>query len=40
MVDSPQSSGMGEAFVRSLKHDYVRVTPRPCAQIVIEQLPG
>ena len=39
-VSSPQSNGMAEAFVRTLKRDYVRVNPRPDAQTVIEQLPG
>jgi putative transposase len=39
-VSSPQSNGMAEAFVRTLKRDYVRVSPRPDAQTVIEQLPG
>ena len=31
---------MAEAFVRTLKRDYVRVSPRPNAQTVIDQLPG
>lgn len=26
-VSSPQSNGMAEAFVRTLKRDYVRVSP-------------
>ena len=39
-VSSPQSNGMAEAFVRTLKRDYVRVNPKPDAQTVIEQLPG
>lgn len=39
-VSSPQSNGMAEAFVRTLKRDYVRVNPRPDARTVIEQLPG
>lgn len=39
-VNSPQSNGMAEAFVRTLKRDYVRVNPRPDARTVIEQLPG
>jgi putative transposase len=39
-VSSPQSNGMAEAFVRTLKRDYVRVNPRPDAQSVIDQLPG
>ncbi len=38
-VSSPQSNGMAEAFVRTLKRDYVRVNPRPDAKTVIEQLP-
>ena len=39
-VESPQSNGMAEAFVRTLKRDYVRVNPRPDARTVIDQLPG
>ncbi len=39
-VSSPQSNGMAEAFVRTLKRDYVHVNPRPDAQTVIEQLPS
>jgi putative transposase len=39
-VSSPQSNGMAEAFVRTLKRDYVRVNPKPDAQSVIDQLPG
>ena len=39
-VSSPQSNGMAEAFVRTLKRDYLRVNPRPDARTVIEQLPG
>ena len=39
-VSSPQSSGMAEAFVRTLKRDYVRVNSRPIARTVIEQLTG
>ena len=39
-VSSPQSNGMVEACVRTLKRDYVRVSPRPNAQAVIAQLPG
>lgn len=38
-VSSPQSNGMAEAFVRTLKRDYVRVNPTPDARTVIEQLP-
>jgi putative transposase len=39
-VSSPQSNGMAEAFVRTLKRDYVRVNPTPDARTVIEQLPA
>ncbi len=39
-ISSPQSNGMAEAFVRTLKRDYVRVSPRPDARTVIEQLSG
>lgn len=39
-ITSPQSNGMAEAFVRTLKRDYVRVSPRPDARTVIAQLPG
>lgn len=39
-IESPQSNGMAEAFVRTLKRDYVRVSPKPDARSVIEQLPG
>jgi putative transposase len=39
-VESPQSNGMAEAFVRTLKRDYARVSPRPNAQTVIDQLPS
>ena len=38
-ITSPQSNGMAEAFVRTLKRDYARVSLRPNAQTVIEQLP-
>jgi putative transposase len=30
---------MAEAFVRTIKRDYVRVSPRPNAQTVMKQLP-
>ncbi|MCA3638320.1 MAG: transposase, partial [Methylobacterium sp.] len=32
-------NGMAEAFVRTFKRDYVRVSPRPDARTVIAQLP-
>ena len=38
-VESPQSNGMAEAFVRTLKRDYVRVSAKPDARTVIDQLP-
>ena len=39
-VRSPQSNGMAEAFVRTIKRDYVRLSPRPDARTVIAQLPA
>ena len=38
-VASPQSNGMAEAFVRTIKRDYAHVNPAPDAQTVIESLP-
>jgi putative transposase len=38
-VTSPQSNGMAEAFVRTIKRDYARVNPLPDAHTVIESLP-
>lgn len=34
-VKSPQSNGMSEAFVKTLKRDYVRVKPLPNAETVL-----
>jgi transposase InsO family protein len=34
-LESPQSNGMAEAFVRTIKRDYVRVSPRPDAETVM-----
>lgn len=34
-VRSPQSNGISEAFVKTLKRDYVQVTPLPDAQTVL-----
>lgn len=34
-VQSPQSNGISEAFVKTLKRDYVQVTPLPDAQTVL-----
>ena len=39
-LESPQSNGMAEAFVRTIKRDYVRVSPRPDAKTVMRQLPA
>ena len=38
-VQSPQSNGMAEAFVRTFKRDYVAVNPTPDAKTVMAQLP-
>ena len=38
-VESPQSNGMAEAFVRTIKRDYARVSPLPDAETVMQQLP-
>jgi putative transposase len=38
-ITSPQSNGMAEAFVRTIKRDYARVSPMPDAQTVIASLP-
>ena len=37
-VRSPQSNGMAEAFVRTIKRDYARTSPLPDARSVIELL--
>jgi len=39
-LESPQSNGMAEAFVRTLKRDYVRLSPVPDGESVLRQLPG
>ena len=39
-VRSPESNGVCEAFVKTLKRDYVRVNPCPDALSVLRQLPG
>ncbi len=39
-VESPQSNGMAEAFVKTFKRDYAQVRPRPDAATVVEQLDG
>jgi putative transposase len=38
-IESPQSNGMAEAFVRTIKRDYARVSPCPDAQTVMRQPP-
>jgi putative transposase len=37
-IESPQSNGMAEAFVKTFKRDYAQVQQRPDAATVIEQL--
>jgi transposase InsO family protein len=39
-VRSPQSNGISEAFVNTLKRDYVRVTPIPNAKIAMQAIAG
>ena len=39
-VESPQSNGMAEAFVRTIKRDYARVSSLPDAETVIRLLPA
>lgn len=39
-VRSPQSNGMAEAFVRTIKRGYALVSSRPDARSVIAQLPA
>jgi len=39
-IESPQSNGMAEAFVRTMKRDYVRVADKPNARAVLNQLPS
>lgn len=38
-IESPQSNGMAEAFVRTIKRDYVRVSRLPDARTVMLLLP-
>ena len=37
-IESPQSNGMAEAFVKTFKRDYAQVRPRPDAATVMQQL--
>jgi putative transposase len=39
-IESPQSNGMAEAFVKTFKRDYAQVSPRPDAAGVLRQLGG
>lgn len=39
-VRSPQSNGMAEAFVKTIKRDYVAVNGAPDAITVLRNLPG
>ena len=39
-VKSPQSNGMAEAFVNTLKRDYVSVSPLPDAETALRLIPG
>ncbi|MBB1499797.1 IS3 family transposase [Paracoccus sp. MC1862] len=39
-IQSPQSNGISEAFVKTLKRDYVQVTPLPDAQTVLGLIGG
>ena len=39
-LESPQSNGMAEAFVRTIKRDYVRVFAAPDAETVMRLLPS
>lgn len=39
-VQSPQSNGISETFVKTLKRDYVQVTPLPDAQTVLGFIGG
>ena len=36
-VASPESNGMSEAFVKTLKRDYVRITPIPDAEAALDR---
>ena len=38
-LESPQSNGMAEAFVRTFKRDYVHVSQCPDAETVLRPLP-
>jgi transposase InsO family protein len=38
-VRSPESNGVSEAFVKTLKRDYTRIQPRPDAAAVLQMVP-
>jgi transposase InsO family protein len=39
-VRSPESNGMSEAFVKTFKRDYLRVSSLPDARTVLRQIAG
>jgi putative transposase len=39
-ISSPQSNGMAESFVKTLKRDYAKLADKPDSASVMEQLPG
>lgn len=39
-VKSPESNGMSEAFVKTFKRDYLRISPLPDASTVLRQIAG
>ncbi len=39
-VASPESNGLAEAFVKTIKRDYVRVNQIPDAKTALEQITG
>ena len=38
-IDVAEEDGMAETFARTLKRDYARVSPKPNARAVFDQLP-
>ena len=39
-VTSPQSNGMAESFVKTLKRDYAALADKPDSATVLQALPG
>ncbi len=37
---SPESNGMSEAFVKTLKRDYLRIRPVPDTKTALDQIAG